>query len=99
LSPVFTTVDKRKSKPDIPQWVLDELLYIYCHALSSTPRLLETIGPFLDKHPSLYVDQPSKRRLGRKIDDWSRSPQARTPPSDKQAPLAAAFVSDLKNRY
>lgn len=99
LSPAFITVDKRKSKPDIPQQVLDELLYVYCNALYSTPRLLTTIGPFLDQTPSLYFDQASKRRLGKQIYDWSRSSQARTSPTNTQAPLAAAFVSNLKARY
>jgi hypothetical protein len=79
--------------------VLDELLYVYCNALYSKPRLLPTIGPFLDQTPSLYYDQASKRRLSKQIYDWSRSPLERTSPTDEEAPLAAAFVSTLKARY
>lgn len=101
LSPVpsFTTIDNRKTLPDIPKSVLDELLYFYCHALTSKPPLLKTIGPFLDSNPSLYVDQESKKRLRHKISDWDRSTKIRTPPSAQDAPLAASFVSQLKIRY
>lgn len=91
--------DKRKTLVDLPQEVLDELLYVYVHGLTTDPPLIESIGPFLDEYPSLYPDQVTKTRLRKKVSDWDRSRVSRNPPSEQQAPRAAAFVKHLKQLH
>lgn len=98
LSP-FTTTDRRKTLPPLPQAVLDNLLYVYVNALTTDPPLIQSIGDFLNSCPSLYPDQATKLRLQKKISDWDRSPKERTSPSDQDAPEAAKFVKELRYRY
>ena len=102
LSP-FKNKDKRKTLPELPKYAKNEVLYVYINAIKSQPQLVETIGDFLDRDDAkatLYPNQASKERLGRLPNDWNRSKtKERISPSEEEAPIAAAYVEELKVKY